>query len=108
MAEASVTSVMPPCLNDEKKPGPTCRPMEKTKRIRPNSLTKWSTGASMVMPKWLRAMPTKRIHVIPSDTPPTFALPSNKPPVIASASVRTAWAIPCSQKRACNQSINEK
>ena len=60
---------MPPCLNEAKKPGPTCRPIEKTKRINPNSCTKWRTSPSTVMPKWLKRMPTKSIHVTPSETP---------------------------------------
>jgi len=29
---------MPPCLNDAKNPGPTCRPIEKTHRIQPEFL----------------------------------------------------------------------
>ena len=35
--------VIPPFLNEEKNPGPTCKPIEYTNRIRPNSLAKSNT-----------------------------------------------------------------
>lgn len=89
---------MPPCLNEAKKPGPTCRPIEKTKRINPNSCTKWRTSPSTVMPKWLKRMPTKSIHVMPSETPPILTFPRRMPTVITSAKISTAWAMPLPKK----------
>ena len=43
--------VTPPLRKDWKKPGPTCRPMEKTKRMRPKSFMKVSTTGSDRRPK---------------------------------------------------------
>ena len=66
---------IPPSLNEEKKPGPTCIPIENMKRINPNSLKKFKTSVSAVYPKCPNRIPTKRTNVTPSDTPNTLILP---------------------------------
>ncbi len=105
MSDASPTSCIPPFLNDEKNPGPTCNPIEKTNRIRPNSLMKLSTPGSIVMPKWLAAMPTKRIHVVPSETPPILIFPSRIPTVMTSARTKMVCASVSPKERLYNQYI---
>ena len=69
IAAASRFIVTPPFRKEWKKPGPTCRPMEKTKRMRPKSFMKASTVGSPRRPKWLSRIPRKSIQVVPMDTP---------------------------------------
>ncbi len=48
---ASILRGSPPDLKLEKKPGPTCKPMEYTNRMRPNSFMKCSRLGFIVRPK---------------------------------------------------------
>ena len=68
-------SFSPPFPKLSKKPGPTCRPIMKTKRIRPKSCRKFSTGSGPV--KWMcpAMMPTKSTKVTPSEMPPILIFP---------------------------------
>ncbi len=86
-------SVTPPRLSDEKNPGPTCKPIENTNSIRPNSLMKWSVAASKPMLKWPAAMPVNNIHVTPIETPLILILLSAMPAAMTIASTKTVWAI---------------
>ena len=60
--------------NDEKKLGPTCRPMLYTNRIKPKSLAKVSTVGSMCMPKCDIAIAQNNIQVMPSVMPLNLSL----------------------------------
>ena len=56
-----------PLLPKGEKDGPTCKPMEYTKRIRPKFLAKWLTCGSMDTPSEEKMIPTNNIHVMPSE-----------------------------------------
>ena len=49
--QANPFNCIPPFLNEVKKLGPTCKPIEKIKRIKPNSLIKCIIVWSTVKPK---------------------------------------------------------
>ena len=72
---ASILSLIPPSLNEEKKPGPTCKPIAKMKIISPNSLINFNTWSFTSYPKCPIIIPTKRTNVTPNDTPPILSLP---------------------------------
>ena len=91
---ASRFILTPPFLKDWKNPGPTCRPMENTKSMRPKSLTKARAPGSARSPKWLNRMPTKSIHVEPIETPLTLNLPSQSPVAMTKAKSIMEWASP--------------
>ena len=77
MPTASMFSVIPPFLKEEKNDGPTCRPMQNTNKIKPNSRMKCKMCISPVNPKCPIRIPVKRTNVTPSDTPKTLILPSS-------------------------------
>ena len=106
---ASAFIFTPPSLKDEKKPGPTCMPIEKINRISPNSRRKWSTFESTVYPKWPMKMPTKRTNVTPSDTPNILILPRYIPMKITKEYNRMVAAIDSLKgfKRSINHSMNK-
>ena len=58
------------------------------------------------MCRLLKAMPTKRIHVMPSDTPPILILPSRMPSVMVNEKISIAWATPLPKKRDSSHSID--
>ena len=78
-------SWMPSCLNDEKKLGPTCRPIEKMKRIRPNSWMNLSVAWSTSTPRWPTKIPQNSTKVAPSEIPKIFTLPSITPMAMTTA-----------------------
>ena len=75
-------SATPPFLKLSKNPGPTCRPMQKTNRIRPKSCRKLRIGVGPVKPKWPATMPQNKTNVTPRDMPPIFNLPNIMPMAI--------------------------
>ena len=75
MPVAKRLSVMPPFLNDSKKPGPTCRPMQYTKRIRPKSCRKFKVDIVPVKPKCPAKMPANSTNVTPNEIPKNLILP---------------------------------
>ena len=91
---ASRLSLTPPFLKEAKNPGPTWRPMEKTKRIRPKSFMNWSTVGLHLRPKWLTMMPTNSIQVEPMDMPLILNRPSRSPRPITKAKSSIEWAMP--------------
>ena len=89
MHTASPLSNMPPSLIVLKNEGPTCKPIENTNRIKPNSwmnfkvlwLIKASSG-EMRLPMCPIRMPTNSTNVAPSDMPRNFTLPKITPMAI--------------------------
>ena len=79
-------------LKEEKKEGPTCRPMQNTKRIKPNSLIKCKIWLSPVKPKCPINIPVKRTKVTPSEIPKILIFPSSTPTEITNAYKHTMWA----------------
>ena len=69
MAVASRLSRMPPCWKEVKNDGPTCKPMQKTKSIKPKSRMKCRMSVLPVKPKWPMRMPMNSTKVTPNDTP---------------------------------------
>ena len=102
---ASRLRVIPPFLNEAKKLGPTCIPIEYMKRMRPNSFMKCRTLGSIFSPRWPKKIPKNRIHVIPSDIPKTLILPNSKPAEITIARTNIACATPEPITNCTNQSI---
>ena len=62
-----------------KNPGPTCKPIMKTKRTRPNSCMNVRMSVGAVKPIWPAKIPAKSTKVTPSEIPPTFIFPNNTP-----------------------------
>ena len=106
MPTASMFSVIPPFLKEEKNDGPTCRPMQNTNKIKPNSRMKCRMCISPVNPKCPIRIPVKRTNVTPNDTPKTLILPSSTPTDITNAYRQTICATDVgSQRRLSNQFI---
>ena len=82
IATARIFRVIPPFRNEEKKPRPTCMPMENTKRIKPNAFVKWRILLSIVSPKWPQSKPIKSTKVMPREIPITFIFPNRIPTTI--------------------------
>ena len=89
MATASAFSLMPPFLNDEKNDGPTCKPMQNTNKIRPNSRRKCRMCVSAVKPKCPIRIPVNNTKVTPSEMPKNLILPSNTPTEMTNAYRKT-------------------
>ncbi len=70
---------MPPFLKLSKKPGPTCKPMQKTKSISPKSCMKLRIGVGAVKLKCPATMPQNSTKVTPKEMPPNFSLPNKTP-----------------------------
>ena len=103
---ASIFSFSPPSLNDEKKPGPTCKPIIKTNSISPKSCTNDSVDRGAVNPRCPARMPANNTKVTPSDIPPTFNLPRYTPVAITTAySMAMCAILSLSTKRLISQSI---
>ena len=102
---ASPFNTKPPFLNEEKKPGPTCIPIEKMNKISPNSLMKWSTPESTESPKCPIKMPTNSTKVVPSDIPKNFTFPSITPKAITSEYTKIEWATEPPVNKSTIQSI---
>ena len=99
-------NVMPPFLKDEKKEGPTCRPMQNTNSVKPNSRRKCRIGVDTVKPKCPIRIPMKRTNVTPSEIPATLILPSKTPAAITKEYRNTMWATEeGSHNKLFNQSI---
>ena len=60
----------------------------------------------MLSPKWPKAIPTKSIQVIPSETPNILTLPSIIPIEITNAKTNTECAIPVPKTNSYNQSMS--
>ena len=86
---ANPLSNKPDCLNDEKKFGPTCRPILKTNSIRPKSFIKCDIDGLRVKPKCETIIPTKSTNVEPSDIPLNFSFPSTEPTATTKAKIIT-------------------
>lgn len=67
--------------------------MEKTKRIKPKSLTNDMDAGSGLSPKWLRMIPTNRIHVDPMLTPLILNRPRKSPRAITIAKIKIDFPI---------------
>ena len=65
--QASMFSFSPPLPKLSKKPGPTCKPIIKTNRIRPKSCRNVSVGVGPVKPMCPAKIPTKRMKVTPRE-----------------------------------------
>ena len=104
---AAIRFIFRLCLpNDEKKLGPTCRPIEYTNSISPRSLANASTRGSRRIPKCENAMPQNRIHVMPRVIPLNFSLwLRNIPQPITMHRAKIECAIPVPINRFSNQFI---
>ena len=56
--------VTPPRLKLSKNPGPTCKPIQKTKRIRPKSCTKVRIFVGPVNPTWPATIPANNTKAV--------------------------------------------
>ena len=84
--------VTPPFLKLSKKPGPTCRPIQNTNRIKPKSCTKVRIGMGAVNPMCPAMIPVKSTNVTPSEIPAIYILPNNTPIEITKANNNAMWA----------------
>ena len=104
MPIVSMFSFIPPFLNEEKKDGPTCKPIQNTNRIKPNSRMKCKMCVSPVNPKCPIRIPVKSTNETPNDTPKILILPSSTPTDITNAYRQTICATDeVSQRRLSNQ-----
>ena len=106
MPTASMFRVIPPFLKEEKNDGPTCRPIQNTNKINPNSRIKCKMCVSPVKPKCPIRIPVKSTNVTPSDIPKILILPKSTPTDITNAYKHTIWATEAgSHNKLYNQSI---
>ena len=78
----------PSFLKEEKKDGPTCKPMANTNNTSPKSLMKLSRPSFTLNPKCPQAMPMNSTKAIPSETPNILILPSAMPSAITNAKMK--------------------
>ena len=90
---ASLLRAKPPCLNEEKKLGPTCIPMAYMNKINPAFFNSWRVSASRVTPRCPKNRPTNNIHVVPNDTPFILSLDNRTPMVITNANRNKVTAV---------------
>ena len=81
---------MPPCLNEEKNPGPTCTPREYIYNMSPKFCASASISGSIVIPKCPAMIPTKNTKVTPSETPNIRSFPRASPVALISDKIITA------------------
>ena len=99
-------SSIPPLRKLSKNPGPTCRPMQNTKRMRPKSCMKLRISVGAVKPMCPARMPANSTKVTPNEMPPTLILPNSTPTKMTMAKSSDMWATELvSVKILINQSI---
>ena len=100
-------SATPPFLKLSKNPGPTCKPIMKTKRISPKSWTKVRMFIGAVKPMWPATMPANSTKVTPKEMPHTLILPNSTPIAMTIENSRAMCATEsCCVNKFKSQSIN--
>ena len=105
MTRANTLRESPPFLNEEKNPGPTCNPIEKTNNISPKSLMKSITSWLTAKPKWPMARPTNSTNVIPSEIPDILIFPKAIPKAITKQYIKMVCATVSFQSNSLIQSM---
>ena len=89
-------------FSEAKKPGPTCKPIEYTNKISPNSLRKCSASLFTLIPQYEAASPIKSTQVTPSEMPLKEMRPNQMPIAITKPYTATVCGIPGTKNKSIN------